>query len=220
MISKSGFGVGSLVWLGGWGWVFEESVELSGDVPFETSAGFAGGFPFAGSFGDVGAGFGTVSGAADGDGVDCLVELAVASSVQSVTGVLPGGGFEGCHGPAERRRLRCGSGLGGTRQSTCAAVMGPTPRWFNRWGARASTSSEIDSLRSSISVVSARMRLARLRSACLVAVSSLIGAVSRNRAHLVIWAVVVRPRSWSRRSTGAVTIRAFSSLIADVLAGL
>ena len=63
--------------------------------------------------------------------------------------------------------------------STCAAVMGPTPRWFNRWGARASTSSEIDSLRSSVSVVSARMRLARLRSACLVAVSSLIGAVSR-----------------------------------------
>ena len=70
---------------------------MSGDVAFETSAGFAGGFPLAGSFGYVGPGFGTVSGAADGDGVDCLVELAVASSVESVTGVLPGGGFEGCY---------------------------------------------------------------------------------------------------------------------------
>ena len=74
--------------LGGW-WVFEESVELSGDVSFEAAAGFAGGFPLAGSFGYVGPGFGTVSGAADGDGVDGLVELAVAASVESVTGVLP-----------------------------------------------------------------------------------------------------------------------------------
>ena len=73
--------------LGGW-WVFEESVELAGDIAFETAAGFAGGFPFAGAFADVGAGFGTVSGAGDGDGVDCLVELAVAASVQSVAGVL------------------------------------------------------------------------------------------------------------------------------------
>ena len=71
----------------GWG-VFEESVELSGDVPFETAAGFAGGFALAGAFADVGPGFGTVTGAADGDGVDGLVELAVAASVQSVTGVL------------------------------------------------------------------------------------------------------------------------------------
>ena len=54
---------------------------MSGDVAFEASAGFAGGFPLAGSFGDVGAGFGTVSGAADGDGVDCLMLLWLSNRV-------------------------------------------------------------------------------------------------------------------------------------------
>ena len=61
------------------------------------------------------------------------------------------------------------------------------------------------------------MRRARLRRACLVAVSSSRGAAGRrNAAHLATWAAVVRPRSWSRRSTGALTMRALSSLIAAV----
>ncbi len=68
---------------------------MAGDVAFQTAAGFAGGFALADSFGYVGAGFGAVSGAGDGDGVDCLVEGAVAVSVEPVAGVLPGGGLEG-----------------------------------------------------------------------------------------------------------------------------
>ena len=66
--------------LGGW-WVFEESVELAGDIAFETAAGFAGGFALAGAFGYVGPGFGTVSGAGDGDGVDCLMLLWLSNRV-------------------------------------------------------------------------------------------------------------------------------------------
>ena len=84
--------VSEVVW-----WVFEESVQLAGDVAFKASAGFAGGFALAGAFLDVGPGFGAGPGAADGDGVESSVELTVASSVQSVAGVLPGGRFEGCY---------------------------------------------------------------------------------------------------------------------------
>ena len=76
----SGWG-SCLVWLGGWGWVFEESVELSGDIAFETAAGFAGGFALAGAFGYVGLGFGAVPGAGDGDGVDCLMLLWLSNRV-------------------------------------------------------------------------------------------------------------------------------------------
>ena len=106
----------------GWGqvrgwWVLEESVEVAGDVSFEEAAGFAGGFPLGGSFGDVGAGFVTGPGAGDGDGVDCLVELAVAASVEAVSGPLPGGGFEGCYtGEASERGFVAASGRGGTRR--------------------------------------------------------------------------------------------------------
>ena len=67
-------------WLGGW-WVFEESVEAAGDIAFEAASCFAGGFALGGSFGYVGAGFGTVSGAGDSDDVERVVELAVAASV-------------------------------------------------------------------------------------------------------------------------------------------
>ena len=67
-----------VVWVG---WVFEESVELAGYVAFETAAGFSGGFALADAFGEVGPGFGTVSGAADGYGVEGLVEFSVAASV-------------------------------------------------------------------------------------------------------------------------------------------
>ena len=81
------------------------------------------------------------------------------------------------------------------------------------------TSLAIDALSSAISVARARMRRATERMAALVAVCSVTGAdVSRNRAHLVTRAEVVRPRSWSLRSTGAVTTRAFSWLIAAILA--
>ena len=70
---------------------------MAGDVAFEAAACFAGGFALAGAFGDVGAGFGADPGPGDDDGVEGLVELAVAAPVQPVTGVLTGGRFEGCY---------------------------------------------------------------------------------------------------------------------------
>ena len=73
--------------------------------------------------------------------------------------------------------------------------------------------------RSAASAVRVLIRRARLRMACLVAVSSSRGAAGRrNAAHLATWAAVVRPRSWSRKSTGALMMRALSSLIAAVRA--
>ena len=92
MISKSSLLVGGGVLLGvdfagvlgggfAVGWVFEDSVEVAGDVALEAAAGFSGGFAFAGALGDVGAGFGAVSGAGDGDGVDCLMLLWLSNRV-------------------------------------------------------------------------------------------------------------------------------------------
>ncbi len=66
-------GFGGVVGVG-W-WVFEESVEVAGYVAFEAAAGFSGGFALADAFGEVGPGFGAVSGAADGDGVEGLMLL-------------------------------------------------------------------------------------------------------------------------------------------------
>ena len=61
------------------------------------------------------------------------------------------------------------------------------------------------------------IRRVRLRMACLVAPSLSRGAAGRrNAAHLATWAAVVRPRSWSRKSTGALMMRALGSLIAAV----
>ena len=71
---------------------------------------------------------------------------------------------------------------------------------------------------SAISVVSVRIRRARERMAILVAVCSLrepeVGWPGRNLWVLVTSAAVFRLRSWSLRSTGAVTTRALSSLMA------
>ena len=72
-----------------WGGVFEESVELAGDVALEAASGFSCGFAFADSLGDVGLGEGAVSAAGDGDGVQCPVQVAVAAAVEAVASSLP-----------------------------------------------------------------------------------------------------------------------------------
>ena len=64
-----------------WWWVFEESVEVAGDVPFEAAAGFAGGFSLGGAFGYVGLGFGAGPGAGDSDDVERMVEGSVTASM-------------------------------------------------------------------------------------------------------------------------------------------
>ena len=56
------------------GRVFEESIEVAGDITFQEAAGFSGGSSFVDAFGYVGAGFGTVPGAGDSDDVERLVE--------------------------------------------------------------------------------------------------------------------------------------------------
>ena len=72
-----GLGLGRV--LGVWWGVFEESVEVAGDVPFEAASCFAGGFSLGGAFGYVGLGFGTVAGAGDGDVVDCSMLLFLSN---------------------------------------------------------------------------------------------------------------------------------------------
>ena len=133
MFSKSGFWresdfelwgcCGVSVWNGGagsagcWGRVLEEAVEVAGDVPFEAASGFSGGFSLADAFGYVGPGFGAVPSAGDSDGVDGAVELAVAVAAEPVAGLLPPKTLGGVRRrPGERRRLRCGIGLGVTRR--------------------------------------------------------------------------------------------------------
>ena len=54
--------------------VFEESVDVAGDVAFEAALGFSGGFPFSGSSGDVGLGLGAEA-AGESDGVEGPVEF-------------------------------------------------------------------------------------------------------------------------------------------------
>ena len=103
--------------------------------------------------------------------------------------------------------------------NTWAAVTGPIRNWLSSCGTVAVTSLAMGVFSSAISLLRLWMRLAVERRACLVAVSSLTGAGGiRNVEHLATRAVVFRPRSWSRRSTGAVTTRAFSWLMADTLA--
>jgi hypothetical protein len=71
----------------GWGVVgpgVEAAVEDVGEVPFERSSGFAGGFAFGGFAGEVGLGGGVVALLDDRDAVEGGVELAVAAAVEAV----------------------------------------------------------------------------------------------------------------------------------------
>ena len=82
------------------GGVFEEAVDLSGDVAFEAALGFSGGFAFGGSFGDVGLGVWAVAALT---AMVCSARLSWRSPrrLSAVAGVLPGRSFE--WGDAARR---------------------------------------------------------------------------------------------------------------------
>ena len=77
--------------------VFEELVDLAGDVAFWAVLGLSGGFALGGSFGDVGLGFGVVAGSGECDGVVGSVGLVVAVAVETVSGVLSRRRFCGCY---------------------------------------------------------------------------------------------------------------------------
>ena len=70
---------------------------MAGDVAFWAVLGFSGGFALAGSFGDVGLGFGVGTGSGECDGVEGSVGLAVAVAVETVAGVLSRRRFEWCY---------------------------------------------------------------------------------------------------------------------------
>jgi hypothetical protein len=72
--------------------VFEEAVEVAGEVALEAAVGFAACLAFLEASFDVGDCGGVCAFAGDEDHVQGSVEFAVAASVESVADRLPGGG--------------------------------------------------------------------------------------------------------------------------------
>src|SRR5438477_9536471 len=72
--------------------VFEESVEVAGEVAFEAAGGLAAALCFAGSTFDVVDGRSVCSASGEDDLVACSVELSVAVAVESVADRLAGRG--------------------------------------------------------------------------------------------------------------------------------
>src|SRR6478735_7341936 len=72
--------------------VFEESVEVAGEVALEAAGGFAAALSFSDSTLDVVDGRSVCSASGDDDLVECAVELPVAAAVEPVADRLPGRG--------------------------------------------------------------------------------------------------------------------------------
>src|SRR5438552_18428573 len=72
--------------------VFEESVEVAGEVAFEAAGGLAAALSFAGSTLDVVDGGSVCTASSNDDLVECSVELSVAAAVESVADRLAGRG--------------------------------------------------------------------------------------------------------------------------------
>jgi hypothetical protein len=83
----------------------ESFVEVAGEVSFECAHGFSVGFAFGGAAFEVGAGSFVVEGAAESDGVERVVGLAVPAAGEAVADRLAGGrGFWcGAVAASERR---------------------------------------------------------------------------------------------------------------------
>src|SRR6266516_1699804 len=76
--------------------LFEESVEVAGEVALEATVCFASCLAFLQASFDVGDRGGVGAVACDEDHVQCAVEFAVAASVEPVADCLPGGGGDRC----------------------------------------------------------------------------------------------------------------------------
>src|SRR5215469_17491626 len=76
--------------------VVELAEEVAGEVALDAAADLAVGFAFGATALDVGLGFRMAAHAADGDGVQGAVELAVAEAVEAVPVGAAGGGRDGC----------------------------------------------------------------------------------------------------------------------------
>ena len=71
-----------------WRSVFEESVEVAGEVALEQAYGVAGGFAFGDAACDVVLGCWVVQPSLEDHGVQCAVQLAVAAAAESMPGCL------------------------------------------------------------------------------------------------------------------------------------
>ena len=71
--------------------MFEEPVEVAGEVALEAAVCFASGFAFCDASCDVGDRGGVCAFACDEDHVQCAVEFAVTCSVEAVADRLAGG---------------------------------------------------------------------------------------------------------------------------------
>jgi hypothetical protein len=95
--------------------LFEESVEVAGEVALQRAGCVAGWFAFAEAAGDVVAGCWVVLAAVGDDGVEGAVELAVAAAAEPVSLCVAAGGGDGCDaGEAGEAGFGSGAGRGVT----------------------------------------------------------------------------------------------------------
>ena len=93
--------------VGGWWWVGEQVVDLSGDVSFQAADDLSAGFAFGLAFLDVCDGGRVVAHTNRCDAPECVVGLAVAAAVEPVSYGLPGGRLDGtCAAQGSEGRFR------------------------------------------------------------------------------------------------------------------
>ena len=146
--------------------VFEEAVEVAGEVALEAAVCFASAFTFLEAPLDVGDRCGVRSPSGDEDHVQCTVESAIAAAIEAVADRLARGGGdrraarEACEPASEVIRPGCDQ-----ERTSCAAASGPTPGCSSSCGASLRVMVSISRASSRSSAVSCSTRLATERSA-------------------------------------------------------
>lgn len=190
--------------------VFEESVEVSGDISLEAADDVATATSFACFPVCVGAGAVVVSESGEHDVVQCPVELTVAVAVDAVSvDDLAAGGWNRCdaaehrEGCSECTRPGCDQA-----QRITAALMGPMPFWSSRSGRMDRTMRRISFSCPAASAVRSRTRRASVRSTVtVVVVSRSHDACSRIFAAVRSMAGSFIPRNFARTGSGAAMTR-------------
>src|SRR5512132_3567639 len=131
-----------LLWLVKWRPGYQDAVELSSDVAFQTAGDFGLGLALFGASLDVGAGRPVPGHPPDRDQVQRPVRLPVAAPVQPVPGDLARGG-RARRDPAQVRERGLAAqpfGMSPAATSSTAAVSVPTPLTATSAGAAMATS--------------------------------------------------------------------------------